>query len=157
MAPIAASPTPVVRPPGHCAPRSPAGQGLWRGAAAARCAALALAGLMSMATVAHAQAGAQPGAGAAPQTVRFLSAGDLHRRLASGDIAAIEAARHYIMGLVDTLLLMRDPKTCIGPDTRLNELVDLVEAELIARPQMHRYNAASFVREVIYTHVRCAP
>jgi len=92
----------------------------------------------------------------ATRSVRFLSAGDLHQRLSSSEPAAVEAGRHYIMGVLDTLMLVKDPQVCVGPNERLGELVDAVRAALAASPQLHRFNAGSFVREVIYTHLKCA-
>jgi hypothetical protein len=55
------------------------------------------------------------GAAAQPtRSARFLSAGALHERLASLDRAAVEAGRHYVMGVLDTLILTKDPQICIG-------------------------------------------
>ena len=96
--------------------------------------------------------------GAAAQSTRsarFLSAGALHERLASPDRAAVEAGRHYVMGVLDTLILTKDAQICIGADVRLDLVVDLVKEELSKNPQMHRFNAASFVREVMYSHLKC--
>ena len=96
--------------------------------------------------------------GAAAQSTRsarFLSAGALHERLASLDRAAVEAGRHYVMGVLDTLILTKDAQICIGADVRLDLVVDLVKEELSKNPQMHRFNAASFVREVMYSHLKC--
>ena len=90
------------------------------------------------------------------RSVRFLSAGALHERLASTDQAAVEAGRHYVMGILDSLLLNKDPQVCIGPDVRLDSVMGAVKDELARNPQMHRFNAASFVREVLYTHLKCA-
>ena len=100
--------------------------------------------------------GASLSAAQPARTVRFLSAGALHERLASTDQAAVEAGRHYVMGILDTLLLTKDPQVCIGPDVRLDSVVGVVKDELARNPQMHRFNAASFVREVLYTHLKCA-
>ena len=96
--------------------------------------------------------------GAAAQSTRsarFLSAGALHERLVSLDRAAIEAGRHYVMGVLDTLILTKDAQICIGADVRLDLVVDLVKEALSKNPQMHRFNAASFVREVMYSHLKC--
>jgi hypothetical protein len=59
------------------------------------------------------------------------------------------------MGVLDTLILTKDAQICIGADVRLDLVVDLVKEELSKNPQMHRFNAASFVREVMYTHFKC--
>ncbi|MEI6028014.1 MAG: Rap1a/Tai family immunity protein [Betaproteobacteria bacterium] len=109
-----------------------------------------LAGLMLAVMISHESADAQP-----TRSARFLSAGALHERLASLERAAVEAGRHYVMGILDTLILTKDPQICIGPDVRLDLVVDLVKEELSKNPQMHRFNAASFVREVMYTHLKC--
>jgi hypothetical protein len=109
-----------------------------------------LAGLMLALMINPDGAAAQP-----TRSARFLSAGALHERLASLDRAAVEAGRHYVMGVLDTLILTKDPEICIGADVRLDLVVDLVKEELSKNPQMHRFNAASFVREVMYTHFKC--
>lgn len=92
----------------------------------------------------------------ATRSVRFLSAGALYERLASTDPAAVEAGRHYVMGVLDTLLLTRDPQVCLGAEVRLDVLVGLVRDELASRPQAHRFNAGSFVREVMHAHLKCS-
>jgi hypothetical protein len=109
-----------------------------------------LAGLMLALMINPEGAAAQP-----TRSARFLSAGALHERLASLDRAAVEAGRHYVMGVLDTLILTKDPQICIGADVRLDLVVDLVKKALSKNPQMHRFNAASFVREVMYTHFKC--
>jgi hypothetical protein len=109
-----------------------------------------LAGLMLAVMISHESADAQP-----TRSARFLSAGALHERLASLERAAVEAGRHYVMGVLDTLILTKDPHICIGADVRLDLVVDLVKEALSKNPQMHRFNAASFVREVMYTHFKC--
>lgn len=114
-------------------------------------------GLGVMLSVMLAAACLHPGTADAQTTrsVRFLSAGALHERLSSTDRAAVEAGRHYVMGIVDTLLLLKDPQVCVGVNAQLDSVVELVKTELAGKPQMHRYNAASFVREVLYTHLKC--
>lgn len=109
-----------------------------------------LAGLMLAVMINPQGAAAQP-----TRSARFLSAGALHERLVSLDRAAIEAGRHYVMGVLDTLILTKDAQICIGADVRLDLVVDLVKEELSKNPQMHRFNAASFVREVMYKHLKC--
>jgi len=109
-----------------------------------------LAGLMLALMINPEGAAAQP-----TRSTRFLSAGGLHERLASPDRAAVEAGRHYVMGVLDTLILTKDAQICIGADVRLDLVVDLVKGELSKNPQMHRFNAASFVREVMYSHLKC--
>ena len=72
------------------------------------------------------------------------------------DPAAVEAGRHYVMGVLDTLLLTRDPQVCLGAEVRLDFLVGLVRDELASRPQAHRFNAGSFVREVMHARLKCS-
>jgi hypothetical protein len=91
----------------------------------------------------------------APQSVRFLSAGMLHERLFSDDPYAREAGRHYVLGVLDALAFRRDARVCLGPDVEANELIMVVMRHLASRPDMHRYNAASFVREAIATEFPC--
>jgi len=91
----------------------------------------------------------------AQPTARFLTAGDLYRRLVDPQPEAREAARHYIMGVVDGLSLARDPRSCVGPNASTAELVALVSQQLQSRPDLHRYNAASVVREAIAVQFPC--
>lgn len=88
-------------------------------------------------------------------SARFMTAGDLHLRLTAADPAAREAGRHYVLGVVDALTLARDPRSCIGPGVAASQLVDAVAAQLQARPDLHRFNAASLVREAIAAAFPC--
>jgi hypothetical protein len=88
-------------------------------------------------------------------SARFMSAGELHLRLSAAEQAAREAGRHYVLGVVDALTLARDPRSCIGPGVAASQLVDVVAAQLQARPDLHRFNAASLVREAIATAFPC--
>jgi hypothetical protein len=88
-------------------------------------------------------------------SARFMSAGELHLRLSAAEPAAREAGRHYVLGVVDALTLARDPRSCIGPGVAASQLVDVVAAQLQARPDLHRFNAASLVREAIATAFPC--
>lgn len=98
---------------------------------------------------------AMTGPAHAQQSVRFLSAGMLHERLLSDDPYAREAGKHYVLGVLDTLAMRRDPRVCLGPELEANDLVIVVMRHLAARPDMHRYNAASFVREAVATEFPC--
>lgn len=91
----------------------------------------------------------------AQSTARFMNAGELHLRLSSAEPQAREAGRHYVLGVIDTLALVRDPRTCLGPGVGASPLVDAVAAQLQARPDLHRFNAASFVREAVATAFPC--
>ena len=102
-------------------------------------------------------AGALAGAGAAQaqSSARFMTAGELHLRLSAADPAAREAGSHYVLGVVDTLALTRDPRACLGPGVAATRLVEAVAAQLQARPDLHRFNAASLVREALAQAFPC--
>jgi hypothetical protein len=91
----------------------------------------------------------------AQSSTRFMSAGELHQRLSSTDAAAREAGRHYVLGVVDALALVRDGRSCLGAGVSASQLVDAVAGQLAARPDLHRYNAASLVREAIFVAYPC--
>ena len=91
----------------------------------------------------------------AQTSIRFLTAGDLYLRLIAPDPEAREVGRHYIMGVVDALSLLKDSKVCVGANTATNDLVDAVLKQLKQRPDLHRYNAASVVREAIAVEFPC--
>lgn len=95
------------------------------------------------------------GAPRAQTSARFMTAGELHQRLSSVDPAAREAGRHYVLGVVDALALVRDPNTCLGAGVPSARLVEVVATQLEARPDLHRYNAASLVREALSVAFRC--
>lgn len=107
------------------------------------------AGLVTAALAPMHSAGAQPSA-------RFMTAGELHQRLSATDPAAREAGRHYVLGVVDALALARDAASCLGPGVGASQLVEAVASQLQARPDLHRYNAASLVREAIAAAFPCA-
>jgi hypothetical protein len=102
-------------------------------------AALALAS-----TAAHAQ-----------KSVRFLTAGELHASLLSADETTRFSGRNYIMGVIDTLMLTKDAPICFGDQTEINMLVDTVQQQLVQRPDLLRFNAASVVREVMVANFGC--
>ena len=114
-----------------------------------RAGACAAAGLLTLAL-------ATGGVAQARSSARFMTAGELHQRLSSPDPAAREAGRHYLLGVVDTLALVREPRTCLGPGVQADALVEAVATQLQARPDLHRYNAASLVREAIAVAFPCA-
>lgn len=125
-------------------PHRPLHPGLWR-----QPATLATAMALGM------FAGLPGPAGAQGSSARFMSAGELHLRLSAADPAAREAGRHYVLGVVDALTLARDPRSCIGPGVAASQLVEVVAAQLQARPDLHRFNAASLVREAIAVAFPC--
>jgi hypothetical protein len=91
----------------------------------------------------------------AQTSARFMSAGELHQRLSASEPEAREAGRHYVLGVIDALALVRDPRTCLGPGVGASQLIDAVAGQLRARPDLHRANAASFVREAVATAFPC--
>lgn len=91
----------------------------------------------------------------AQTSIRFLTAGDLYLRLIASEPEAREVGRHYIMGVVDALSLLKDSKVCVGANTATNDLINAVLKQLKQRPDLHRYNAASVVREAIAVEFPC--
>ena len=91
----------------------------------------------------------------ARKSVRFLTAGELHASLLSADEATRFHGRNYIMGVIDTLMLTKDAPICFGDQTEINILVDTVQQQLVQRPDLLRFNAASVVREVMVANFGC--
>ena len=94
-------------------------------------------------------------AGWASSSVRFLSAGDLFLKLTSQRFEEQMAGQHYLMGVLDGLTLAKDPRLCVRTEIQINEVVALVRAQLVSRPDIHRFNAASVVRETLATEFPC--
>ena len=91
----------------------------------------------------------------AKKSVRFLTAGELHASLLSADEGTRFHGRNYVMGVIDTLMLTKDAPICFGDQTEINTLVDAVQRQLIQRPDLLRFNAASVVREVMVANFPC--
>ena len=91
----------------------------------------------------------------AKKSMRFLTAGELHASLLSADETVRFSGRNYIMGVIDTLMLTKDSPICFGDQTEINVLVDTVQAQLVQRPDLLKYNAASVVREVMVANYPC--
>lgn len=91
----------------------------------------------------------------AQKSVRFLTASELHASLLSADETTRFSGRNYIMGVVDTLMLTKDAPICLGDPTEINLLVDTVQQQLVQRPDLLRFNAASVVREVMVANFPC--
>lgn len=91
----------------------------------------------------------------AKKSVRFLTASELHASLLSADEAVRFSGRNYIMGVIDTLMLTKDAPICFADQTEINILVDTVQAQLLQRPDLLKYNAASVVREVMVANFPC--
>ena len=91
----------------------------------------------------------------AKKSVRFLTAAELHASLLSTDENVRFSGRNYIMGVLDTLMLTKDAPICFADQTEINVLVDTVQAQLLQRPDLLKYNAASVVREVMVANYPC--
>ena len=91
----------------------------------------------------------------AKKSVRFLTAAELHASLLSADENARFSGRNYIMGVLDTLMLTKDAPICFADQTEINVLVDTVQAQLLQRPDLLKYKAASVVREVMVANYPC--
>ena len=61
-----------------------------------------------------------------------------------------------MLGVVDAMALARDPRTCLGTGVAADVLVEAVASQLQSRPDLHRFNAASLVREAIAVAYPCA-
>lgn len=95
------------------------------------------------------------GSGWASPSVRFLTAGDLFLKLTSQRLEEQLAGQHYLMGVLDGLTLAKDPRLCVRTEIQINEVVALVRLQLVSRPDIHRFNAASVVRETLATEFPC--
>ena len=91
----------------------------------------------------------------AAKSIRFLTAAELQSSLLSPQEDVRFSGRNYIMGVVDTLLLTKDAPICLGDPTEINLLVDTVQQQLVQRPDLLRFNAASVVREVMVANFPC--
>jgi hypothetical protein len=89
------------------------------------------------------------------QSVRFVTAGDLFLKLTSPRLEEQLAGQHYVMGVLDGLTLAKDPRLCVRTEIQINEVVTLVRGQLNTRPDVHRYNAASVIRETLATEFPC--
>lgn len=92
---------------------------------------------------------------AAAQSVRFQTAGDLFLKLTSPRLEEQLAGQHYVMGVLDGLMLAKDQRLCVRAEIQINEVVTLVRGQLTARLDVHRFNAASVVRETLATEFPC--
>lgn len=59
------------------------------------------------------------------------------------------------MGVVDTLLLVKDRRVCIGTNVPITEIESLLRQYFEQRPDIRRFNAASVIREVLATQFPC--
>jgi len=91
----------------------------------------------------------------AQKSIRFLTAGELHASLLGVEESTRLSGRNYIMGVIDALMLTKDAKICFGEQTEINLLVDTVQQQLMQRPDLLRFNAASVVREVMVANFPC--
>jgi hypothetical protein len=91
----------------------------------------------------------------ATSSVRFLTAAELQASLLSPDENIRFNGRNYIMGVVDTVMLMKSAPICLQEKTEINQITDLVRLQLQQRPELMRYNAASVVREIMVANFPC--
>ncbi|MFM1881107.1 MAG: Rap1a immunity protein [Pseudomonadota bacterium] len=99
--------------------------------------------------------GSVGGAAIAAQSVRFMTGETLHAMASSSDGLAQASARSYVLGVLDGLMHLRDPKICIGVEVPADTVYGTVAQTLAQRPDLRRYNAASLVREIISTQYPC--
>ncbi len=99
--------------------------------------------------------GALPGSAHAAQSVRFLTGEALHSMASSPDGLAQASARSYVLGVLDGLMHLKDPKICIGVEVPADTVFGAVVKTLAQRPDLRRYNAASLVREIISSQYPC--
>ncbi len=93
--------------------------------------------------------------GAVNGTTRFVSAAEVHDLLRSSDKPSQLAGRHYVMGVVDTLQLLKDQRVCIGANVPIAEIEVLLSEQFERRPDIRRFNASSVIREVLATQFPC--
>jgi hypothetical protein len=91
----------------------------------------------------------------AAQSIRFLTAAELQSSLLSPQEDIRYSGRNYIMGVVDTLMLMKSAPVCMNENTEIHQITELVVLQLQRRPELMRYNAASVVREIMVANFPC--
>jgi hypothetical protein len=84
-----------------------------------------------------------------------MTAGELLERLSSPQPEEALSAKGYVMGVVDGLILAKDARVCLRTDIEINQVVALVYAQLAARPDILRFNAASVIRETLAIELPC--
>jgi hypothetical protein len=95
------------------------------------------------------------GASFAAPTVRFMTAGELFSKLSSPLPEEVFSGQSYVMGVIDGLTLAKDARVCMRTDVEINQIAALVLGQLAARPDIHRFNAASVIRETIAVELPC--
>jgi len=91
----------------------------------------------------------------ASQSARFVNGEQLFALLSSGDMEQQAVAKFYVLGVIDTASLLRDPKICVTPETESSLLTEKLLKMLTERPEIRRYNAASLVREILAQDFPC--
>ena len=91
----------------------------------------------------------------ASQSARFVTGEQLFALLSASDMEQQAAAKFYVLGVIDTASLLRDPKICVTPETESSLLTERLLKFLSERPEMRRYNAASLVREILAQDFPC--
>jgi len=91
----------------------------------------------------------------ASQSTRFVTGEQLFALLSSSNVEQQAAAKFYVLGVIDTASLLRDPKICVTPETESSLLMEKLLKMLTERPEIRRYNAASLVREILAQDFPC--
>ena len=91
----------------------------------------------------------------ASQSARFVTGEQLFALLSASDVEQQAAAKFYVLGVIDTASLLRDPKICVTPETESALLTEKLLHMLSERPEIRRYNAASLVREILAQDFPC--
>ena len=89
------------------------------------------------------------------QSTRFVTGEQLFELLNSPEEEQRAAAKFFVLGVVDTVSLLRDPTLCITPETDSVLLTERLQQILRERPEIRRYNAASLVREILSQDFPC--
>ena len=91
----------------------------------------------------------------ASQSARFVTGEQLFALLSASDVEQQAVAKFYVLGVIDTASLLRDPKICVTPETESALLTGKLLKMLSERPEIRRYNAASLVREILAQDFPC--
>ena len=90
----------------------------------------------------------------ASQSARFVTE-TTFALLSASDVEQQAVAKFYVLGVIDTASLLRDPKICVTPETESDLLTEKLLKMLSDRPEIRRYNAASLVREILAQDFPC--
>ena len=74
----------------------------------------------------------------ASQSARFVTGEQLFALLSASDVEQQAAAKFYVLGVIDTASLLRDPKICVTPETESALLTEKLLQMLSERPEIRR-------------------